>query len=114
MKTIKIKVEDLLTHLQKNREKHVTEFNIAMSGYRKAVWEKLKELTEKAERLEDIHHTLDVIRPQSFIDSYDEAISMLQWTTDTEVELDRAEFKQYVQDEWSWANVFAASTRVYK
>lgn len=114
MKTVKIKVKDLLAHLQSNREKHVAEYAEAIKRYRIALRRKLTELLEDASCDHDIKHTIDVIRPQSFTDSYDEAISMLQWTTDIEVELDRAEFKQYVQDEWSWANVFAASTRAYR
>ena len=114
MKTVKIKRGDLLSHLKNNKKKHIEEYTEAMVGYRKAILQELKDKQMVACQNLDISHTLKTVRPASYESSYDEAIAMLEWTTDKEVELDQHEFKQYVQNEWTWKNAFATSTLSYK
>jgi hypothetical protein len=114
MKTVKIKVTKLLQHLKNNRYEHINDYELAMVEYRKAIIEELKVKYSYACQNLDVSHTLKTVRPQSFLESYDEAIMKLEWTTDKEIELDHSEFKQYVQDEWSWKHAFATSTLSYK
>lgn len=114
MNTVRIEVSKLLHHLKKNREAHLTEYAESMDGYRDAVIKALSDALKKARKEEDVEHTIRVVRPTNYTDSYDEAISMLEWTTDKEVELDRGQFKQYVQDEWVWKQSFAATSAIYK
>ena len=114
MKTVKIKVSELLKHLKANRVNHIKEYNEAMIGYRKAILDELKAKELIASQNLDVSHSFKSVRPTSYEESYDEAIAMLEWTTDKEVELDRSEFKTYVQDEWNWKGNFLATTSVYK
>lgn len=114
MKTVKVATLDLLQHLKTNREKHVIEFAEAMVGYRAAVIAKLKERLVLAEAGEDVNLFSNISKPQCQLASYDEAISMLAWSRDDEIELDRNEFRQYVQDEWSWKNEFVTTASLYK
>ena len=114
MKTVKIKRGDLLSHLKNNKKKHIEEYTEAMVGYRKAILQELKDKQMVACQNLDIGHTLKTIRPTSFEKSYDEIISMLEWTTDKEIELDHSEFTMYVQDDWSWKGNFLAATSIYK
>jgi hypothetical protein len=114
MKTVKIRVKDLLAHLKTNRASHIKDYDEAMVGYRQAIRDELNSKLIIASQDLDVSHTLKTVRPSSYESSYDEAISMLEWTTDKEVELDQIEFKQYVQDEWRWKNDFVTSTAFYK
>jgi hypothetical protein len=114
MKTVKIKVSDLLKHLKTNRAIHAKDYEEAMLGYRKAILDELKAKQIVACQNLDISHHLNTIRPKSFEKDYDSIIAMLEWTTDKEVELDPVQFKQYVQDEWNWKQEFATSTAIYK
>ena len=113
MKTVKVAVSDLLVHLKANREKHISNYTELMVDYRKAVVKALSDKLKSAKKLETVDHTIDVIRPSNFTESYDTAITQLEWTVDTEVELDQHEFSQYVEDKWSWTNVFTQTQRAY-
>ena len=113
MKTVKVAVSDLLTHLKTNREKHVLEYNDLMVEYRKAVIAALATKLKFAKIEKDVHHTIDVIRPVDYTESYDTAITQLEWTVDKEVELDQHEFAQYVEDKWSWSNMFTQTRIAY-
>jgi len=114
MNTVKVAVSDLLKHLTANREAHIAEFNESMVGYREAVIKAFAQSLKKAKANEDVAHTIEVVRPISYLESYDEAIAMLEWTVDKEVELDRSQFKQYVQDEWVWKQAFVRTAGMYK
>lgn len=113
MKTVKVAVSDLLTHLKTNREKHVHDYAELMIEYRRAVIEALSAKLKVARKEEDVHHAIDVIRPVNYVESYDTAITQLEWTVDKEVELDQHEFAQYVEDKWSWSNMFTQTRIAY-
>lgn len=113
MNVIKVAVSDLLQQLKINRDKHIKEYNEAMIGYREALVEEIRRKLELAEKGQDVDHTLKTVRPNSFEQYYNEAIGMMEWSIETEVELDRADFKQYVQDEWGWKNQFSLTTSMY-
>lgn len=114
MDSVKIDVKQLLSHLIENRAKHVVDFEEAMVGYRKAMVDTLNAKLKAAKKDEDVSHDIRVTRPASYLEHYDDAISMLEWTTQSEVELDRMQFKQYVRDEWSWKQAFTATSAMYK
>lgn len=114
MKTVKIKVSELLKHLKTNRTNHIKDYTESMVGYRKAILDELKGKHLVACQNLDVSHTLQTVRPVSFVKSYDEVISMLEWTTEKEVDLDRNEFTMYVQDQWGWKDSFLATTQIYK
>jgi hypothetical protein len=56
---------------------------------------------------------LDIEKPESHLDAYDTVIEMLEMSISNEVVLDARAFKQYVKDEWDWANSFANTTVKY-
>lgn len=114
MNTVKVAVSDLLKHLKKNRDAHTKEYAEAMIGYKETLVKELKVMTKKAAAGEDIELYVRVVKPENYEQSYTEAIEMLEWTVDKEVELDRNQFKQYVQDEWQWKQTFARTAALYK
>jgi hypothetical protein len=113
MKTVKIKSKDLLAHLKKNRTKHQAEYAELMIEYRQAIIDMLSNKLKAAKKNEDIDHHIHVVRPSDYTSSYDQAIAMLEWTTDSEVELDQHEFVQFVQDQWVWKQAFMATQSAY-
>lgn len=106
MKTIKVKKSDLVTHLTKNMANHILKYDLAMEEYRKALIAELKQKLKLAREGKRINHTLSVIKPESYVKSYQEAILQLEWNIDEEILLDSTEFQQYVNDNWSWKNLF--------
>lgn len=114
MKTVIVEKSKLLEHLRTNREAHITDFAEAIDGYHKTVIKKLEERLKAAQAGEDVSLRIEVSKPISQLSSYDEAISMLVWNTNDLIELDRAEFRQYVQDEWAWKNEFVTTASLYK
>jgi hypothetical protein len=113
MQSVKIKTKELLAHLKKNRTNHQKEYQELMVDYRAAVVEALKKNLKTAQKGEDVDHTIRVTKPVDYTSSYDETIAMLEWTTEPEVELERHEFVQYVQDEWGWKQAFTATKSAY-
>jgi hypothetical protein len=114
MDAVKVAVEDLLKVLKENREKHVKEYDEAIVGYRIELIKQFKEKLNQAERNLDVEHSLKLVRPVTYVNDYDDAIMMMEWTVDKEVELGRHEFLQYVNDSWSWKNNFSNISSSYK
>jgi len=114
MKTVRINKTDLLNTLRKNREQHLIDYNDAVVEYRKALVSKLEEMLAKAKDNHTVSHHIDLAKPMSYEDSYNTAISMLDYSVDTVIELDQMEFAQYVEDNWTWNQSFAMSTLSYK
>lgn len=113
MKKVKIVTKKLLKHLEVNRKKHIDSYQDMMDTYRKALVMELEEKLSLAKQQVDVDHRIKLERPVSYLSSYDQAIEMLKWTTELEVELDVSEFRQYVQDEWNWKGHFAGTETFY-
>lgn len=114
MNYVKVKKGDLLEKLKANRQKHEQEYKEALQGFQETV---VESLTTKAVELkakppkEDVQVFLQA--PQEYLEQYDQAIAMLEWSTQDEVELNGQEFAQYVLDKWSWKDQFAMSNTGY-
>jgi hypothetical protein len=113
MKTVKIKRDELLDHLRKNREAHVVEFKEAWENYVKEAIAEMKHNLKVAQKEGKINRSIDLVVPVSYSESYDRAITMLEWTQDEIVELDQNEFEQYVRDNWQWKQIFGATASLY-
>ncbi len=104
----------LLQKLEENREKHKKDFIEA-----KTAWENqaTKALQKAAKRAEKGKITLDPLgdlpKPQSYIESYDDAIARIEMDVRDEVELSDREFSAWVQDKWAWRGTFVANTSLY-
>ena len=110
MKTINVNVAELLEHVKANRKKHIQEYAEAMETYRELVIKTLEAQLERAKQELDVEHVLDIKRPKSYLSAYNDVITMLEWTTVPEVNLDQNEFRQYVKDEWNWSGFGATAS----
>lgn len=113
MKSVKIKTNELLEVLKKNREIHVSDFNTAQEEYRKDAIVEMKKNLKQAQNGGDIVVNSELVKPQNYVTSYDTAIKMLEMSADELVELTMQEFQQYVEDNWAWKGMFLASTSMY-
>lgn len=113
MKSVRMKTNELLEILKKNRETHVSEFNTAQEEYRKDVIAEMKKNLKQAQAGGEIVVYSELTQPQSYTASYTTAIKMLENSVDDVQELTMQEFQQYVEDQWHWKGAFLASTSFY-
>lgn len=110
---VTVNVPTLMSRLKQNRDKHRNDYALALEGYVDAV---RKELTEWRALLNDGKfppRSSKHAKPEDYTSEYDSAISMLEWTTDTTISLDQAQFEQYVEDNWGWKQIWSASNSAY-
>ncbi len=113
MKTVTVKKDKLLRHLQQNREFHKKEYVELHDNWEKKVVETLERALFNAKKDAVFETNFNVPEPQSFIKEYDTAIEQLEWTEETEIILDLQEFKRFIQDEWDWKHHFDATKAFY-
>lgn len=113
MYTVNVNKARLLDTLRQNLEVHKAEYAEAVENYPEVVALELRKRASQIEAGNPVDLNFNLPKPQSFQSEYEDAIQMLEWSTDDEVELDQQQFKQYVQDEWHWQRAFAASTQMY-
>ena len=62
---------------------------------------------------EECHDLVNLRKPVNHLEDYDDMIQQLSLTTQKEVTLSRAMFKQLIQDDWSWKQAFIATSAMY-
>lgn len=113
MQSVKLKREELLNILKKNRETHAREFSDATEAYEKAYNDTIKSLLNK--KPTDLSRIArELIRPRDHNEEYDTVIRMLELAVDDEVTLGANEFRQYVQNQWEWSAELPHAVRGYR
>ena len=124
MREVKVKRDDLLEALKKNRDSHMVEYVEACQGYRKKALAKIDsvfaDLRGTVEQLKEgetialisLSFGLDV--PRSHERDYDQVIRMMEMSVDDVVTLKSDEFSCFVMDDWDWKQSFLANTSQYK
>lgn len=113
MNTITVNKAELLATLENNLSQHEEEYAQALVKYREKLIEELDGKLADAKAGKKVDHMLRLPIPQSYAESFQTAIEMLQWSVDDEVELDQRDFQRFVQNQWEWAQQYAASNAVY-
>jgi len=110
---MRLPVDQVLAALRRNRKRHAQIVQEARAGYVEAAERALKrKLAEIAEgRMVALHFTLQP--PRDMTSAYDTVIGMLEMTSEKELTLTAAEFRQFVQDEWDWAVDFLTANAAY-
>ena len=111
-RTIKILKSDLIDTLNKNKDNHIVEYGKAVIGYKKEALKQLANL-EKIVNDGSLKIRLDLVTPVNSTENYDKIIEMFEWEINEEVELTQDEFKEYVQDESSFAISAKFSNQTY-
>lgn len=113
MDTVKVKRDELLAVIKKNRDKHRAVFNKAQAAYRKRMIEELDSMLADAKAGRHIRRAVRMPEPEDHTRDYDRIILMLEMSIDDVFELNEYEFSQYVMDQWEWAATFASNTLSY-
>lgn len=115
MKTVTVRKDNLAQILIKNRTEHRDVFTAAQAKYRETLKEVLQDELAKLvdNKPVDLAKITCLIVPRNFTKDYDRAILMLDMETATTVTLDEVDFRQLVQDEWSWSHQWAVSNASY-
>lgn len=111
--TVKVDKKDLLSKLKENRKIHIIEFREVLEAYRE---EAIRQLEEKLKNAKKGHIDLyfnNLNKPSSAEKSYDEAISMVEFSINSHFDLDQRDYKKYVLDEWDWKTSFEHTKTSY-
>jgi hypothetical protein len=113
MKTVKVRKEEALAILKRNRAEHREIFEEAVEGYRKAVTAHLEHMLADIKAGKRIEHQIRLAQPTDQTKEYDRAIKMLEMSVDDEIELDERSFANFIMDDWSWMDQFLLSNTRY-
>ena len=110
---ITIKKADLLKRIQENKQKHILDYEEAVSAYRK---EAKRQLVAQKRALDkgDLNIRINLITPIDKRDEYDRISEIFIWEIKEEVELTQGEFNEYVLDDNDWAVASRLQNSIYK
>ena len=114
MKTITVDKEGLLKALKENKAIHIAEYEEMKIIYMEMAVKKAQIMLIQLEKGEyDTQLSIDLDRPRSSEDEYDNAIEMLAWEVEDNVTITETEYKSYIKDEWNFSRHFAMSKAAY-
>lgn len=113
MENITVRKDKLIETITKNRDEHREQFLKAQEAYREKVIAELDTRLEQARNGGRINLGFSLPEPVDYTDSYNTALSMLEWEVTDEIELSESDFQRYVLNKWEWARMFAANTQAY-
>lgn len=120
MTDVKIKVSkaELADVVGRNYKKHLDDYREACEGYRLKLLADLATLLSDLQIGKDIDLALRQVarlpRPQSHGSEYSRVIRMLGMHTGDTLEMSEDQFRNYVEDDWSWSSEFGTSVELYK
>lgn len=99
---VAVRRDELLKILRTNKARHVAAYDKAREVFRKQAIEKMQENLAEAIDGGKVRLGIKLERPRSYEDEYDQAISMLELSTDDTIELTMAMHEAWVLDRWAW------------
>lgn len=111
-RTIKVNKSNLIKQIKDNKANHITEYAKAVVAYRHEAKKQLTLLQEKLASGE-LKIELELTKPVNCSENYDSIIDMFEWEVENEVELTQDEFKEYVQDDTSFARSAKFANQAY-
>lgn len=112
---IKVSVDknNLLQILKKNREQHESDYIKAKAGFKEELKAELEEKLRLLSIGEDVPLHFENRRPENNLKDYDEIIGMLEISVDESIELTAEQYRCYVDDNWSWKEMWSLSNSAY-
>jgi len=111
-RTIKVKTEEVIAALQKNKERHIVEYAKAKEAYK---LEGLEQIEQIKKHLQDGKNglQLNLVEPVDRAQQFDDFIMMFGMEVEKEIELETDEFKLYVLDKGSSSEHASLSNSTY-
>lgn len=103
----------ILKALRSNREQHAQFVQEARVEYCKQAQTVLEKKLNALKEGKIVQLTFSLRVPKDYTDVYDTVISMLELHTGSDITLSATEYRQLVEDEWSWTSEFAGSNMAY-
>ena len=103
---VEINVKEALETLRKNREQHGAMVAEARKGYVEQARTALAERLDQLESGKLCALRFDLRPPEDYTGSYNVAIRMLELHTGETVEMDGAQVRTFIMDEWDWTKNF--------
>lgn len=115
MKQVRVKKEELLSILKKNKAEHREIFLKAQEKFREVAIKELDRMLKAARDSQPfvLERVARLVQPKDFTAEYDRAIKMLEMSVDDNVEITAQEFQNFVQDIWHWSRDWALSNSGY-
>ena len=113
MKNVKVKKDELLKKIKKNRDGHRQLFEKAVAGYREAMLGHLDSMIAAIKKGSKVEHLIHLPEPGDHTKDYNRVIAMLEMSTEDIIELDARSFGQYVLDDWAWKDEWIHSNSMY-
>ncbi len=112
---VRMKKDQLLTEVKKNRAAHETEYKAAEAAYRVDMLQRAEQLVADIKEGRTISRSdiNELAEPASHLKDYDRVIRMLEFEVSDEVVLSETQFSHYVLDEWGWSQHFKAIAATY-
>lgn len=111
--TLSFSREKLLTALRLNKAKHASDHKAAVQAYRERASEGMKKQLSNITLGKEFTLNFQLIEPKSYEESYDDAISMIEFCQDESIKLDQDQYKKFVQDKWEWQQTFGMTKTLY-
>jgi hypothetical protein len=115
MKDVRIKKEQLVQIVKKNRQEHREIFLKAQEKYREVAIALLDRQLKAAREGKPfmLAEFIHLVQPEDHSQDYDRALRMLELEVDDVVTLTMPEFANLVQDQWNWSRQWATNTSRY-
>jgi len=112
MREVTVESSALLASLKENRGQHEKEFRRLKHVYVDTVKGILTKALEEL-GVGDMPVLTIPEQPRSHLREYDQAIRMVEMSTDTKITLSNREFAEFVMDEWDWKQQFDLMKTAY-
>lgn len=113
-KSVNVTRADLIAALKTNMQKHVAEYNEAVSDYQAKVIADLAAALDRAKAGDFSKVSVSVQRPESHEQEFIDIIDMMEMSVDETINLESSAFKAYFRNEWPWKKAFDLIATSYK
>jgi hypothetical protein len=115
MRSITVDKAQLLKTLETNQAEHLRKHETAMERYveKATEWFEANLALMRDGNHQRVERLCPWPVPVEHAADYQRVIDMLGWDLGNTYDLDEADYRQYVDDQWGWAREFAASNAAY-
>lgn len=104
---------ELLKKLIENKEKHMKIFKEACEGYQEKMIDCLNDWIKKVKHNPTTTVYIKLNAPISHAEDYENAITLLEMSSDVSVELSETEAQTYIRDQWEWRASWSSTVNQY-
>lgn len=111
--TVTVRTSELLERVQHNREEHRKIFLEAVEGFRTAMIDELEARLARVRAGKAVEMSIRLPVPEDHTVDYERVLDMLGMHTSDELEIDAADFANFVRDDWAWKRQFIQTASNY-